>query len=99
MDFESIAAAEAADTKKARGLRAGQWQTFTAAPPPLIAVGPAQPTRAELRDLLLEDAPLSLLYDPPADLTLQCWALDEAGYRTVEPPRAEATSFWHRRIC
>ena len=95
----SIAEVEASDTKQARGLRAGQWHTFTAAPPPLLAAGPPQPTRAELRRYLSEEAPLSLLCDPPVDLTLQCWALDEAGYHTVEPPRVEATSFWHRRVC
>ena len=58
------------------------------------------PRGTSLRQLLDDDAPLSLslLADPPANTALLCWALEEASYRTREPPRATATSFWHRRI-
>ena len=98
MQAQDISEAEANDVKRARQLRAGQWQEYTAAPPVLHAAGPAQPTRDELRQLLAHDAPLSLLVDPPVNTALLCWALEEAGYRTTEPPRSEATSFWHRRI-
>ena len=98
LDVAAVRATEADDAKQARHVRTGQCQAFTAAQPVLRTAGPAQPTRPELRELLQEDAPLSLLYDPPVDMTLQCWALDEASYRTVEPPRPTAVSFWHRRV-
>ena len=98
LDMRAIAESEAAETGSAKRLRAGQWQEYNAAPPALLSAGPAQPTRDELRQLLDDDAPLSLLADPPANTALLCWALEEASYRTREPPRATATSFWHRRI-
>ena len=98
LDGRAIAEAEAAEAKRAKNLRAGHWQEYFAAPPVLPSAGPAQPTRDELRQLLDDDAPLSLLADPPANTALLCWALEEASYRTREPPRAAATCFWHRRI-
>ena len=98
MDGRAIAEAEATEARRAKSLRAGHWQEYFAAPPALPSAGPAQPTRDELRQLLDDDAPLSLLADPPANTALLCWALEEASYRTREPPRVAATSFWHRRI-
>eukprot|EP00439_Symbiodinium_sp_Y106_P065084 s1597_g10.t1 len=78
MDVRAIAAAEAAENQKARSLRAGHWQGYAAALPVLLTAGPAQPTRDELRQLLDDDAPLSLLADPPANTAFLCWALEPA---------------------
>ena len=57
-----------------------------------------QPTRSELRERLGEDTPFSLLQDLPVDAAFLCWALDEAGATTTEPPRSGTLSCWHRRI-
>ena len=98
MDVHAITVAEDAGNRQARNIRAGQWQEYAAAQPVLPTAGPVQPTRDELRQLLDDDAPLSLLADPPANTALLCWAIEEASYRTREPPRTAAASFWHRRI-
>ena len=98
MDVHAITVAEDAGNRQARNIRAGQWQEYAAAQPVLPTAGPVQPTRDEVRQLLDDDAPLSLLADPPANTALLCWAIEEASYRTREPPRTAAASFWHRRI-
>ena len=98
MDVHAITVAEDAGNRKAHNIRAGQWQEYAAAQPVLPTAGPVQPTRDELRQLLDDDAPLSLLADSPANTALLCWAIEEASYRTREPPRTAAASFWHRRI-
>ena len=98
MSLSDIREAEAADKARARMLRKGDWQLYAAAPPAIPACGPPQPTRAELRSLLQEDMPLSLLADPPQDPALVTWVRSEASFTTKEPTRTGTSSFWHDRV-
>ncbi|CAE7236988.1 CFDP2 [Symbiodinium sp. KB8] len=98
MSLVDIKTAEAEDGGRLRKLRHGNWQVYSAAPPALSVYGPAQPTRSELRDWLAEDAPLSLLVDPPHDPSFLEWIRAEASVTTQEPPRCTAVSFWRKRV-
>ncbi|CAE7679227.1 hypothetical protein AK812_SmicGene11435 [Symbiodinium microadriaticum] len=98
LTITQVKEAEAEDKLLTRKLKHGNWQLFSAAPPILPVYGPVQPTREELRNFLGDEAPLSLLQDPPADLDLVTWVRREAGFTTVEPVRVKAVSFWHKRI-
>ena len=98
LSLQEIKEVEATDAKRRSKLQAGQWELYTAAPPPLQAFGPPQPTRAVLRDMLAEDSPLSLLSDPVVDPAFLCWVTGEIQLSTREPPRSDAPSFWHQRI-
>ena len=73
MSLVDVKTAEAEDTSRAKKLRKGSWQLFSAAPPALAVFGPLQPTRPELRTYLGEDAPISLLADPPQDPNFLQW--------------------------
>ena len=98
MTLAEVREVEAGDKAASKRLRAGHWQQFTTSHPVVPAFGPVQPTRQELRDLLSDDMPLSLLVDPPVDVDVRTWVQFEAGYTTREPARAETSSFWHKRI-
>ena len=89
---------EAQDALHVKKLRKGSWQVYSAAPPPLPVYGPLQPTRAELRQALGEEAPVSLLADPAVDAGTLEWIRAEIGYTTCEPKRDGSKSFWQRRI-
>ena len=98
MTLAEVKEVEAADKAKVKALKKGDWQQYTAAPPALQALGPAQPSRAELRAYLQDDMPLTLLYDPPQDDNLVAWVRAEAGFTTKEPARTGTCSFWHHRV-
>ena len=89
---------EAQDALNARKLRKASWQLYSAAPPPLPVYGPLQPTRAELRQALGDEAPVSLLADPAVNAGTLEWIRAEIGYTTCEPKREGSRSFWQRRI-
>ena len=98
LTLPQVREAEAAENAVRRKLKHGGWQHYAAAPPILPVFGPVQPTRSELRGYLGEDAPLSLLTDPPMDLDLVTWVRQEASYTTSEPARTGPVSFWHKRV-
>ena len=96
--LQEVREVEQADAERQRKVKAGQWELYSAAPPPIQALGPAQPSREELRAWLQEDAPLTLLHDPVVDSAFLCWVTGEICLTTVEPPRTGTVSFWHKRI-
>ena len=98
LGITEVRSVEMDDIRRVRKLKAGQWEQYIAAPPPLPCHGPHQPTRPELRELLGEDAPLALLSDPGVDPAFLQWVLADISVTTVEPPRCSTTSFWHSRI-
>ena len=98
MSIAEVKEVEAADVTRAKKLRRGSWQLYTAALPVLPVYGPSQPTRAELRAHLDDEAPLSLLADPPVDPGFLAWIQAEAGFTTREPQRGSSASFWQQRI-
>ena len=98
LDLCALRAVEAQDVGVKKKVKAGNWQQYRLTVPARQAHGPQQPTRAELRAFLQEDAPLTLLKDDLGDETVRQWALREISFTTAEPARQETTSFWGRRI-
>ncbi|CAE7337947.1 CFDP2 [Symbiodinium sp. CCMP2592] len=98
LDLPAVRAIEQADRAHQKRLRTGCWQAFDANQPVLQAYGPAQPTRAELLSALGEDAPISLLVQPPQNPAFAAWVCSDIHTRTREPPRAGTRSFWWKRI-
>ena len=96
--LQEVREVEQADAERQRKVKAGKWELYSAAPPPIQALGPAQPSREELRAWLQEDAPLTLLHDPVVDSAFLCWVTGEIRLTTVEPPSTGTVSFWHKRI-
>ncbi|CAE7293014.1 CFDP2 [Symbiodinium sp. CCMP2592] len=98
MELSEVKAIEQADRAYQKRIRSGCWQAFDANRPVLQAYGPPQPTRAELLSALGEEAPISLLVQPPPNPAFTAWVCNSLHARTCEPPRAGTRSFWWRRI-
>ncbi|CAE7638887.1 CFDP2 [Symbiodinium sp. CCMP2592] len=98
LELSAVRAIEQADRAHQKRLKTGCWQAFDANKPVLQALGPLQPTRAELLSALGEEAPLSLLAQPPPNPAFTAWVCNDIHGRTREPPRAGTRSFWWQRI-
>ena len=99
LSVEEIVSAEAADKQLARKVKAGRWNEYRAALPPLPAYGPRMPTYTEAVAGLSEDELLlsrvQQLYRPHPDTVR--WIHEYLDAASTEGPREAATDFWIAR--
>ncbi|CAE7242238.1 unnamed protein product, partial [Symbiodinium necroappetens] len=99
LSVEEIVSAEATDKQLARKVKAGRWNEYRAALPPLPAYGPRMPTYTEAVTGLSEDELLlsrvKQLYRPHPDTVR--WIHEYLDAASTEGPREAATDFWIAR--